>query len=129
MTSKWLTWSPGGVPAKPTPPPRFQLSGHAVEFERNGERHFLVADEADAQLLSELERASRGEIWTAAEIDLLARVSDQTARDEIARWKRLFHARLSAEARGRSITHLPRPPQIGLHGDVRRARRTERCRR
>jgi hypothetical protein len=53
MTSKWLAWTPQSEPAKPTELAPFNLSGHAVEFERNGTRHFLVADEADAQRLIE----------------------------------------------------------------------------
>jgi hypothetical protein len=94
MTSKWLNWVPSNGPAKPTEPPAFELAGHAVEFERNGERCFLVTDEADAKRLIELEGIPRGEIWTAAEVDLIATAPDQEARDEIAQWKRMFNGTL-----------------------------------
>lgn len=92
MTSKWLAWTPQSEPAKPTELAPFNLCGHAVEFERNGARHFLVADEADAQRLIQLAQLPRGEIWTVAEVDLMAAVQDQAARDEIAQWKRTFNA-------------------------------------
>jgi hypothetical protein len=94
MTSKWLNWVPSNEPGKPTEPPAFELAGHAVEFERNGERCFLVADEADAKRLIELDGIPRGEIWTAAEVDLITAAPDQEARDEIAQWKRMFNGTL-----------------------------------
>jgi len=94
MTSKWLNWVPSNGPAKPTEPPAFELASHAVDFERSGERCFLVADEADAKRLIELDGIPRGEIWTAAEVDLITAAPDQEARDEIAQWKRMFNGTL-----------------------------------
>ncbi len=88
MTSKWLTWSPAGEPAKPTELAPFNLGGQAVEFNRNGERNLVVADDAAAQRLIELDGIPRGEIWTIAEVDLMTAVQDLAARDEIAQWKR-----------------------------------------
>jgi hypothetical protein len=98
MTSKWLNWAPSNGPAKPTEPPAFELAGHAVEFARNGERCFLLADEADAKRLIELARLPRGEIWTAAEVDLITAAPDQEARDEIAQWKRTFNGTLRPDS-------------------------------
>lgn len=95
MTNKWLAWTAQSEPAKPTELAPFNLSGHAVEFDRNGARPFLVADEADAQRLIELYAIPRGEIWTVAEVHLMAAVQDQAARDEIAQWKRMFNGILS----------------------------------
>ncbi len=88
MTSKWLTGSPAGEPAKPTELAPFNLGGQAVEFNRNGERNLVVADDAAAQRLIELDGIPRGEIWTIAEVDLMTAVQDLAARDEIAQWKR-----------------------------------------
>jgi hypothetical protein len=98
MTSKWLDWTPQSEPAKPTELAPFNLCGHAVEFDRNGARHFLVADDADAQRLIARHGASRGEIWTLAEVDLMAAVPDQAARDEIAQWKRTFNGILRPDS-------------------------------
>lgn len=98
MTSKWLNWVPSDEPTKPTEPPAFELAGHAVEFERNGECCFLVADEADAKRLIELDGIRRGEIWTVAEVDLITAAPDQDARDEIARWKRIFNGTLRPDS-------------------------------
>lgn len=98
MTSKWLRWVPPNEPTKPTEPPAFALQGHAVEFECGGERYYLVADDGDAKRLIEREGVSRGEIWTTAELDLIAAVRDQTARDEIAQWKRMFNGTLRSDS-------------------------------
>jgi hypothetical protein len=96
--SKWLAWTAQSEPAKPSKPSPFTLEGHAVEFERDGTRHFLVADEADAQRLIELCAIPRGEIWTVAEVDLMAAIPDQAARDEIAQWKRGFNGVLRPDS-------------------------------
>ena len=93
-----MNWVPSNEPAKPTEPPAFELAGHAVEFERNGEHCFLVADEAEAKRLIELEGIPRGEIWTAAEVDLITAAPDQEARDEIAQWKRMFNGTLRPDS-------------------------------
>jgi hypothetical protein len=91
MTSKWLAWTLVTKPTEPAKPPAFSLKGHAVEFDRNGERSFLVASDRDAQHLMSVAGAARGETWTVAELDLIAAVTDQDARAEIARWKRMFN--------------------------------------
>lgn len=98
MTSKWLDWTPQGEPPKPTELASFDLRGHAVEFNRNGERHFLVANEADARRLLELDGISRGGIWTVAEVNLIAMARDQETRDEIAQWKRMFNGILRPDS-------------------------------
>jgi hypothetical protein len=64
------------------------LSGQAVELWRAGDRYFLVADETDARLVVERKWGSRGEVWTAGEVEVVARIADQAMRDEIAQWKR-----------------------------------------
>ena len=94
MTSKWFAWTPQGEPAKPAKPSPFTLEGHAVEFERQGERCFLVADDTDAQRLIARHGASLGETWTVAELNLIATVNDQADRAQIARWKRTFNGTL-----------------------------------
>jgi hypothetical protein len=94
MTSKWFAWTPQGEPAKPAKPSPFTLEGHAVEFESQGERCFLVADDADAQRLIARHGASLGETWTVAELNLIATVPSQADRAEIARWKRTFNGTL-----------------------------------
>jgi hypothetical protein len=58
----------------------------------------MVADEADAQRLIELARLPRGEIWTVAELELMAAVQDQAARDEIAQWKQMFNGILCPDS-------------------------------
>ncbi len=98
MISRWLKWAPSNRPAKPSEPTAFELAGHAVEFDRNGESYFLVADKADAQRLLELYGIPRGEIWTVPEVDLVSNIRDQAARDEIARWKRMFDGTLRADS-------------------------------
>jgi hypothetical protein len=91
MTSKWLAWTPTTKPTEPPKPTAFLLEGHAVEFDRNGERSFLVANDRDALRLMSVAGAARGETWTVTELDLIAAVTDQDARAEIARWKRMFN--------------------------------------
>jgi hypothetical protein len=64
-------------------------TGQAVElYLTDGDRLFIVADEADAARLSE----PRGTIYTAAEIRLLVRVTDPQVVAEVRRWKREFNA-------------------------------------
>lgn len=70
------------------------LKGHAVELWRAGERFFIVCDESDARAVVERGIGSRGEVWTATEIERVATISDQSARDEVERWKRRFDGRL-----------------------------------
>ena len=74
------------------------LKGRAVELWRAGERFFLVADEADARAVVERGIGSRGETWTAAELELVARVEDEPARNEIQAWKHLFDGRIRGDA-------------------------------
>ncbi|MEP7366880.1 MAG: hypothetical protein ABI972_26785 [Acidobacteriota bacterium] len=70
------------------------LRGKAVELWRAGERFFLVADEADAAEVVEKNVGTRGEVWTEAEVELVARITDQAMRDEIERWKRSTSGRV-----------------------------------
>jgi len=65
-----------------------ELKGQAVELWRSGERFFVVADEEDARLAMDRLRAKRGEIWTGEELEQVARLEDQAARDLIQRFKR-----------------------------------------
>ncbi|MEP7362281.1 MAG: hypothetical protein ABI972_03430 [Acidobacteriota bacterium] len=68
------------------------LKGQAVELWRCGQRFFLVADEADARTVVGKGIGSRGEVWTPDETEMVARITDQDARDEVERWKRLTNA-------------------------------------
>jgi hypothetical protein len=74
------------------------LKGQAVELWREGHRYFVVADEEDAQETMRRLGARRGEVWTGAEIELVARVQDQAIRDEVAEFKRRLDGCLSPEA-------------------------------
>ena len=115
-TSRWLTWKPkepisresvGTEPTKPTEPgfDGFEgtvsqetseirpleevLKGRAVElYLADGERLFIVADEADAIKLGE----PRGTIYTAAEARRIVQIADPNVVAEIHRWKRRFNA-------------------------------------
>jgi hypothetical protein len=88
-------------PEKPSEPAAAALSlkGHAVELwcDHAGGRVFVVADEEDAQETIQRFGAQRGEIWIPCEIELVARIEDQTIRDEVAGFKRQMDGRLSPE--------------------------------
>lgn len=73
----------------------FRLKDHAVELWRNGERYFIVADDEDAGLAISRWKASVGEVWTAQEIEIVARIEDQALRDEIQRFKRELNGRVT----------------------------------
>ena len=73
----------------------FRLKDHAVELWRNGERYFIVADDEDAGLVISRLKASVGEVWTGQEIEIGARIEDQTLRDEIQRFKRELNGRVT----------------------------------
>jgi len=65
------------------------LKGFAVELWSNSlGRLFIVADEEDAALAVGRCQATRGEVWTGSEIEIVARIADSEARREIARFKR-----------------------------------------
>lgn len=96
MTSKWLNWLPTSQPG-PSQPPSFHLPGHAVEFDCDGARHLLVADESDAALAVERLGAPRGEVWTLQELSLLAAAPDASTRSEVVLWKRTFNGTLRQE--------------------------------
>ena len=114
-TSRWLNWkpkepifreSPGSEPTKPTepgfdgfvgmasqetpeiPPLEEVLKGRAVElYLADGDRLFIVADEADAAQLGE----PRGTVYTAAEVRRVIQIADPSVVAEVHRWKRGFN--------------------------------------
>jgi hypothetical protein len=114
-TSRWLNWKPkeqtlgesaGSEPTKPTEPgfdgfvgavskeaseiPTLEnvLKGQAVElYLADGERLFIVADEADAAKLGE----PRGTLYTSAEVRRIIQVADPDVVAEVHRWKRQFN--------------------------------------
>jgi hypothetical protein len=115
--SRWLTWKPERIlastgdsePTKPTEPVNdaFEgtlstetsktqptedvLKGRAVElYLADGDRLFIVADEADAVKLGE----PRGTVYTAAEVRCIVQVEDPNVVAEIHCWKREFNATL-----------------------------------
>jgi len=91
----------GKTPREPelqsTPQPEPSLKGQAVELWRDGDRLFIVADEADAQAAMQRFSALRGEIWTRAEIELVERIPDQAICDEILRFKLDMDGKLSPD--------------------------------
>ena len=114
--SRWLKWTPkgrisgdlaGGEPTKPTKagfdgfvgpasrgsleiaPLEEVLKGWAVElYLADGDRLFIVADEADAAKLGK----PRGTVYTAAEMCRVVQIIDPSIVAEIHRWKRKFNA-------------------------------------
>lgn len=70
------------------------MKAHAIELWRQGDRFLIVTDEEDARRAVEQHLGSRGEVWTVGEVEVVASVTDQSARDEIERWKRSFDGRL-----------------------------------
>ena len=115
-TSRWLNWKPKepifgesarSEPTKPTEPgfdgfvgtvsgetadntPLEEvLKGRALElYIADGQRLFIVADEADAATLGE----PRGTIYTAAEVRRIVQVTDPNVVAEVQKWKREFNA-------------------------------------
>jgi len=77
------------------------LKGQAVELWRDGRRFFLVADEEDAQEAIRRFGAHRGEVWTGAELELVASIPDQATRDEMESFKREIDGRLTPDAAGK----------------------------
>lgn len=77
-----------------------RLKGTSVELwhDRMG-RLWIVADEADAEAMTR-RGVRRGEVWTAAEIEMVARIEDQPTRDEIAAFKRCLSGAVSGVAKG-----------------------------
>ncbi len=70
---------------------RSLLKGSAIELRHDGMgRLWIVADEADAAIVIR-RGAERGQVWTSAEIEIVARIEDQATRDEIARFKARFN--------------------------------------
>jgi len=126
-TSRWLTWkskepilpeSARSEPTKPTEPgfDGFEgsvsgetgesapleevLKGQALElYLADGERLFIVADEADAATLGE----PRGTIYTAAEVHRIVQVTDPNVVAEVHRWKRQFNATVHDCQRRRKV--------------------------
>jgi hypothetical protein len=141
---RWLTWKPeriladtsGGEPTKHTEPANdaFEgtvtdasktplteevLKGRAVElYLADGDRLFIVADEADAATLGE----PRGTVYTSAEVRCIVQVEDPSVVAEIRCWKREFNATLrGCQKNGRgetnrprevAVRHIPRFPRI-----------------
>ena len=125
-TSRWLNWKPKepilsesarNEPTKPTEPgfDGFEgtasgeaadnapleevLKGRALElYLADGERLFIVADEADAATLGE----PRGTIYTAAEVRRIVQVTDPNVVAEVHRWKRELNATVRDFERHRS---------------------------
>ena len=90
------------------PPIEESLKGRAVELWRDGNRFFLVADDEDAQEAMGRFGASRGEIWTRGELELVARFEDQAIRDEIEAFKRQTGGSLSPDSTPATIRHVER---------------------
>jgi hypothetical protein len=88
-----------GQPSEPT-----TLKGQAVELWREGHRYFVVADEADAQETMRRLGARRGEVWTGAEIELVASIPDQASRDEIEAFKRQLDGCISPGTAGKCLS-------------------------
>ncbi len=86
----------GSQEPEPTEPLESVLKGKAIElYQANGDRLFIVADEDDARLLSEL----RGTIYTATEVRWVVSIADPSTVAEIHRWKRAFNATVSEVVR------------------------------
>lgn len=116
---------PEGVPPvrhldDPDISPRYKsgqpLKGQAVELWRDGRGFFLVADEVDAQEAMARFGAGRGQIWTSSEIELVASIPDQPARDELETFRRQLNGSLSPDAAGKGT---PWPGRHGLKGRPR----------
>ena len=71
-----------------------KFRGHTVELWRAEERFFFVVDEEDARLVMAQQGVGRGEVWTATEVELVVRIEDQPAREEIQRFKRELDGRV-----------------------------------
>jgi len=70
------------------PPLEEVLKGRAVElYLADGDRLFIVADEADAAKLGE----PRGTVYTAAEVRRVIQIADPSVVAEVHRWKRRFN--------------------------------------
>lgn len=68
---------------------RSALKNRTVElWSDNLGKLFIVADDEDAELAVTRWKLQRGEVWTGAEIELIARIADPEARREIAQFKR-----------------------------------------
>jgi len=88
-----------GQPSEPA-----TLKGQAIELWRDGSRFFLVADEADAHETMRRLGARRGEVWTGAELELVASIKDQAARDQIEAFKRQMDGCLLPDAGGKGVS-------------------------
>jgi hypothetical protein len=78
------------------------LKGRPLElYLADGDRLFIVADEADAAKLGE----PRGTIYTSAEARLVVRIADPGFVAEVHSWKREFNATLR-ECLGRRTNGL-----------------------
>jgi hypothetical protein len=114
--SRWLNWKPkepifcesaGSEPTKPSKPgsvgfvgtvsgeapeiPTLEnvLKGQAVElYLVDGDRLFIVADDADAAKLGE----PRGTVYIAAEVRRVIQINDPSVVAEVHLWKRKFNA-------------------------------------
>ena len=75
-----------------------------MELWRDGRRFFLVADEQDAKEAMQRFGAHRGEVWTGAELELVASIPDQAMRDELESFKRQLGGCLSPGAAGKCIS-------------------------
>ena len=71
--------------------------GRAIEVwaDAAGGRVWIVTDEEDARAVVARRLGHRGETWTAAEIELVARITDPAIQTEVARWKRTLAGAIS----------------------------------
>jgi hypothetical protein len=92
----------GGLEPMPSEPDAATptLKGNAIELwcERAGGRVWIVTDERDAQETIRRFGAGRGEVWTASEIEIVARIHDRAICDEIAMFKRRFDGRVAPDS-------------------------------
>jgi hypothetical protein len=87
----------------------FTLKGHAVELWCDGVgRLFIVADEEDAELAMQRYQATRGEVWTGPEIEIVARVADPETRREITSFKRTLSGTVASACRNTGVEHPPK---------------------
>jgi len=79
------------------------LKGLAVELwaDRGGGRCWLVADQADAEIVAKRYGVPAGEIWTSTEIEIVAKIIDPAVVQEVARWKRRLDGTVSGYAPSR----------------------------
>jgi hypothetical protein len=87
-----------------TEPLEAALRGQAVELWSDSMGSlFLVADDADAQIVMERYGVQRGSIYTAGEIRHIISMNDPDVVAEIHNWKRTMNARISQYQKHRNV--------------------------